>query len=442
MAKYRGKYSRSVSDDSHTERQPISNLQQPVSRQADQDTSQRFEPVSVGSKRRVKSSARTERTSDFSESSRARRATPGAFKHHDAVQENGMGKRHSKRKTLLIALPIILVLAVAVAGVVFAVSSCSSEEVTIEPGIAVTVTIPQGSSTNEIANILKKAQVISSTQDFITEVQSINAEQSLKPGTYELVTLMDLPLLVDTLVAGPVENGTRLTIPEGLTAEQTAEMVEASCGIAQADFLALVYSADTYLADYPFLEGVYNNSLEGFLYPKTYSIPEDATADTIIRILLDQFAIETSELDLSYATEHGMNLFNVVTMGSLIEKETAADDERPLVASVMYNRLREGMKLQIDATIVYILGSDFTAGEVSYDDLEIESPYNTYLVYELPAGPICSPSIASLEAAAHPAETNYFYYVLTSTEGYHTFCETEEEFLVAKEEYNRLFGVE
>lgn len=368
-------------------------------------------------------------------------ASPSAFKHHHAVQATGKGWRHSKGKTLLIVIPIVIVLVAVVIGVVSAINSFAAED-HVEAGIAVTVTIPDGASTDEIANILKQANVISNTKTFITDVQSMNAEQSLKPGTYELETGMDSKALIDLLVAGPLANGTKLTIPEGLTVEQTAAAVENALGVPQSEFLARAYAADEYAAHYSFLSEVYNNSLEGYLYPKTYNIPNGSTADYVIRVMLDQFVLETSNLDLTYADEHGMNLTHIITIASLIEKESSVTEEKPLISSVIYNRLREGMRLQIDATVVYALGSNYSGSGVSYEDLEIESPYNTYKVDELPAGPICSPSIESIEAAAHPGETDYLYYVLASKEGYHTFCVTSEEFEAAKLEYNKIFGIE
>ena len=371
-------------------------------------------------------------------------ALPTAFKHHDAVHEDGKRPRHSKRKSVLVIIPIIIVIAAVTGGIIFAAGQFlpSSETGTdIVPGVAVTVTIPDGATADEIAKILKQAQVISDTNVFKRDVQYLGAEQSLKPGTYELTTLMDSTMLIDTLVAGPLANASKLTIPEGLTVEQTAEVVEATCGIPQAAFLARAYAADEYASKYPFLKDVYNNSVEGFLYPKTYTIPPNSDADYVVQALLDQFVIETSKLDLSYATQHGMTFFDVITLASVIEKETAISEELTLVSSVIYNRLNRDMKLQIDATVVFVLGKNFS-GKVSYEDLEIESPYNTYVIDGLPAGPICSPSAESINAAAHPADTAYIYYVLYSKEGYHTFCENIDEFEAAKEEYNRVFGIE
>jgi UPF0755 protein len=311
-------------------------------------------------------------------------------------------------------------------------------------GDEVTVFIPEGSSTAEIAQILKAADVVSGEASFINTVKERGVGSRFQPGHYTLATGMGDNEAIDALLAGPklTEEGNKLTIPEGLTLEATAARVEEVCGIPAADFIAEAHSADRYVADYPFLEGVYNNSMEGFLYPKTYMIPEGSNAEYVIRVLLDQFAIETAGLDLGYAQSKNLTLYDVVIMASMIEKETAVAEERPLVSSVLYNRLHDGMHLQIDATVVYAIGlENYDDHPLLEADLAIESPYNTYLNPGLPASPICSPHISSLEAAAHPSETDYLYYVLTSEEGTHTFCATYEEFEAASAVYYELFNV-
>jgi len=358
-------------------------------------------------------------------------------------------KPQSKSKTIALTALVIVVAAALVYSGFQAYKMLSNPVIpsNIEAGIPVTVIIPDGATTSEIARILSNAGVISDENLFKRVAIERNIDASLKPGRYTLVTGMDLDELFPILVSGPVDEVTqnRLTIPEGLTVEQTAARVEAACGIPASEFLEAAYSADRYFADYPFLAAMsselYNNSLEGFLYPKTYAVSKDATADTVIRILLNQFVIETANLDLSYATSRNLTFFDVVTAASLIERETAAESERALVASVIYNRLRIGMRLQIDATVVYALGPTYDYHPLTYDDLKVDSPYNTYLVQQLPAGPICSPQIASIIAAAHPAETDYIYYVLTSKEGFHTFCSTAAEFEEAKRKYMEIFGI-
>lgn len=319
-----------------------------------------------------------------------------------------------------------------------------SAETVVALGQEVTVEIPEGSSTRAIATILKDKGVITSTNDFINAVTEQDVSSDLKPGTYTFVTGMDHDELITLLIAGPLATsvGNKLTIPEGYTLEQTAAAVESATGIPAAEFSALAHSADSYVADYQFLEGAYDNSMEGFLYPKTYDIPFDADADYVIRVLLDQFSKETEGLDLTYAGENGITLYDVVTIASLIERETHVDTERTLVSSVIYNRLAQPMNLQIDASIVYALGPDYDGHALLESDLQVDSPYNTYTNSGLPPGPICSPRLDSLVAAANPDQTDYLYYVMTSTEGTHTFCVTYDEFLEAKAVYKEVFGVQ
>ena len=362
------------------------------------------------------------------------------------LDEATLRSPYSRFKTIGMIAIVVAVLAALIFGgyKLFGLLVDSSEPV--EPGLEVTVVVSEGASTSEIARLLRSAGVISDERAFRNAVTARNADTSLKPGQYVLITGMDLDELIALLIEGPppIEPGTRLTIPEGLTVEKTAALVEEICGIPQEEFLALAYSADTYVPDYDFLalsaSEIHGNSLEGFLFPKTYAIPEDATADTVIRILLNQFAIEIASVDMTYANSRNLTFFDVITAASLIERETAAEDERALVSSVIYNRLRAGWKLQIDASVVYALGPSYDGHPLLNVDTEIDSPYNTYIVQQLPAGPICSPQLASIEAAAHPADTDFYYYVLTSKDGTHTFCRNESEFNDAKRIYEQVFG--
>ncbi|MDR0347402.1 MAG: endolytic transglycosylase MltG [Coriobacteriales bacterium] len=312
-------------------------------------------------------------------------------------------------------------------------------------GEEVSIFIPEGSTTSEIASILKQNGVISRESSFISAVTARGVANSFQPGRYTLRTNMSDKEAIDALLEGtPVfeGGGNKLTIPEGLTIEATAARVEEVCGIPAAEFIAEARSADKYVADYPFLAGVYNNSMEGFLYPKTYMIPEDWNAERVVRRLLDQFVIETADLDMSYAESHSLSLYDLVIMGSMIEKETAAYSEYEIISSVLYNRMRDDMYLQICSTVVYAMGlENYDGHPLLESDLLIDSPYNTYQNSGLPAGPICSPRVETIIAAAHPAETNYFYYVLTSLEGTHTFCETYAEFEEANVVYRELFDV-
>jgi UPF0755 protein len=167
-------------------------------------------------------------------------------------------------------------------------------------------------------------------------------------------------------------------------------------------------------------------SEEGFLFPETYEFVEgDTRAPQVIRKLLDQFGTEAESLQWANATDLGVTPYEVVTIASMIEEEARLDEERALIAGVIYNRLQLGMTLGIDATLLY---DDPTPdGQLSFSDLETDTPYNTRINPGLPPTPIASPGRASLEAALNPAETEFLYYVLCGEDGHHAFGTTAEE---------------
>lgn len=300
----------------------------------------------------------------------------------------------------------------------------------------ITIEIPQGSGSSQIAALLVEHDVIASKDEFLKFVAENGDDKKLKPGKYTFREGMDLSEVVAALVAG-TQDENKLTLPEGITVQQTAAAVEKSLGIPKDEFLKQA-KASNYEAEYPFLKGAYNDSLEGYLFPKTYNFDEQVTADEVIRRLLDQFVKETEGLNFA-ENPAGLSEQQVITLASLIERETKVETERPRVASVIYNRLKKDMLLQVDAAVVYALGGD--KQRLTKEDLKVDSPYNIYVHKGLPPGPICSPSLSAIKAALSPEDTNYLYYVLTSKDGSHTFTEDYDSFLQAKEVYKKEFGV-
>lgn len=380
-------------------------------------------------------------------SSQARRSAARPQTVRPARHDSGRGAARPSRSPynsprrgpspLVVVIAIVAVVA-AVAGVLLfvvpAVSNFISPPTSSVPaGQEVQVTIPEGASGDVIASRLSEAHIIDDPKKYYAAVEKLDAAMSLKPGDYVLYTGMDPEDVVRQLVEGPNVEGVKLVIQEGLTVQQTAANVEAAYGISVDEFLAQA-KASNYVADYPFLEGAYNDSLEGYLYPKTYSLGDAPTADDIIRALLNQFVAETADIDYS-ATYNGLTFQQIMCMASLIERETAVEDERPIVASVIYNRLDADMPLQIDAAIVYARGGGSQG--VTFSDLEIDSPYNVYKNKGLTPGPICSPSISSIKAAIDPADTDYLYYVASSAmDGTHKFSSDYDQFLKDREEYS------
>lgn len=304
-------------------------------------------------------------------------------------------------------------------------------------GQPVTVEVPSGATTAEIGVILEDLGVIGNANRFRLESRLAKADGSLRAGEYELETGMSYDDVLGMLVAGPQAVYVTVTIPEGFVIDQIAARLEEQAGIPADEFLALAHGG---YAEFPreYLQDAHEGSLEGFLFPKTYRVVEGSTARDVIEMMLDQFELEMEQVNTAPAIARGFTLHEIVTMASIIEREAQLDSERPLVSSVIHNRLWIGMKLEIDATIEYVLpGNRF---RLRNSDLQIESPYNTYKYAGLTPGPISSPGLASLQAAVNPAETDYLYYVLTGTDGSHTFAETWEEFLRAKALSKEVFG--
>jgi peptidoglycan lytic transglycosylase G len=228
--------------------------------------------------------------------------------------------------------------------------------------------------------------------------------------------------------AGPVKT---ITIPEGYDRSQVAEVAK-QAGL-RGDYLKATrsfkgFDPAKYGAQSP-------ESLEGFLFPATYELPRRPTGGDLVARQLAAFKQNISQVNQRYARSKNLTTYDLLIIGSMIEREVQVPEERELVAAVIYNRLRNGMPLQIDATIRYASGN-FTE-PISPSELQIDSPYNTYANSGLPQGPIGNPGLASIEAAAHPAQVSYLYYVVKpNTCGEHTFAATEAQFNEAKAAYD------
>ena len=223
----------------------------------------------------------------------------------------------------------------------------------------------------------------------------------------------------------------KVVVPEGLSIKQTADKVESQCKISAVDFTNAAKEGGY---TYGFLRDAGGN-LEGFLFPKTYTVTDRTSARGLVEMMLTQYQKETKGLDWARAGVRKMSPYQILIIASLIEKEARLPEERPVIASVIYNRLNAAMKLQIDATVQYALGKWKQA--LSYNDLKVDSPYNTYKIKGLPPAPICSPGFESIRAALYPTTTNYLYYILTSPEGRHSFTNDYQQFLRWKEEQNK-----
>jgi UPF0755 protein len=300
----------------------------------------------------------------------------------------------------------------------------------------IAITIPDGASTQSIAGILKKAKLIRDVTLFKFHSKLKKNDGKYKSGAYEMSRAMSTDEIMASLMSGGKSdsgNTKRFTIPEGYNTLQTMNRLVKEGFVTEEDFMEEVKNG---AFDYPFLEGTPNDEsrLEGFLYPETYDVYDDATAHDIIDKMLSQFNKLFKEEYYAKAEKMGYSVREIVTMGSVIERESKAADERPVMAGVFYNRLKENMKLQSCATIQYILGEpkEFLTNA----DTQIESPYNTYLHEGLPPGPICSPRMASVEAALYPDDNDYIYFVVSpELNGTHNFSADYNKFLRDKDAY-------
>ncbi len=374
-------------------------------------------------------------------SERTARATKrAAAVHQRRAQKTAPAAKKNQGSPLVALLAVFLILAAV--GVGFFVvprlfQKNEPKQDDYPAGEIVIITVPDGAGGSQIAQMLIENHVLSDETTFYQEVQKQNADASLKSGTYQFVTGATPSEVVRQLVEGPNAVDYRLKLAEGLTVKQTAAAVEEQLGITADSFMALA-KASNYKDDYSFLSGVDDeyDTLEGYLFAKTYDLGgTDMSADAVIRAMLDQYQAEVGAVDFEpyrAAIRERYNIdisnYGIIKLASVIEKEAVTDEDRPLIASVFYNRMGRDFPglgyvrpyLESDATMMYVTGGEVTAG-----DLQTESPYNSYLNANLPPTPICSPSLASIEAALEPAETDYFYFFINDK--VHQFSETYEE---------------
>lgn len=327
---------------------------------------------------------------------------------------------------LRIGLVLLLVLAGLGIAAVRYYDWCQGASGPREP---VSFEVAEGASGSQIVDALHGRGVIRCGTVSKWLLRRSGQEGEFRAGTFELATNMTPDEAFDILTTPPEAIPTvRLTIPEGYRLTQIAERVQEALGIRPDRFLRVTREGEWTLPDYLPRNAP---SIEGFLFPETYEFVEGATPDEVIRRLLDQFEAEAADLPWENAEELGLTPYEIVIVASMIEEEAALAEERPVIAGVIYNRIREEMVLGIDATLLY---DDPTPdGQLSFSDLEYDSPYNTRINGGLPPTPIASPGLASLLAALEPADTPYFYYVLCGGDGHHEFGET-----AADHEQNRL----
>jgi UPF0755 protein len=291
----------------------------------------------------------------------------------------------------------------------------------VPPGKGTTVrdvTFPAGSGIKKLAAELKQDGVIRSAWHFIILSRLRGQAHHLKAGDYRFTDAMTPGDILRKLVAGDVDYR-RFTLPEGYSVYQAAEMLEQKGYCKRDKFLAVC--RDTALLE---RLGIRAASVEGYLFPATYNLTRNSTEEQLVDQMVDRFRKAYADVTVGGQEQGGLSSNEIVTLASIIEKEAVSAEEKPLISSVFYNRLRLGMPLQSDPTAVY--GVRAFSGKVTKADICRRSPYNTYLVGGLPPGPIGNPGADALRAALHPAHSNYLYFVARQ-DGTHYFSHTLKE---------------
>ncbi len=294
---------------------------------------------------------------------------------------------------------------------------------------SIVVEVNEGEGFYTLLNELKEKSLIKN-EFFIKVYLKLNKiVPKVSKGTYTIKTDITLAEFLKTL---ETESTVKVVIPEGYTVQQIAEVLQKDELFSKEEFLKAVNNYP--LPDYIKKDNKRRYALEGFLFPDTYSFPKGVTPDKVIKTMLDKFQSVMKEVENETGVTVPTNKIDeVVTKASLIEREARTERDRPLIASVINNRIKKGMPLQIDATVIYALGKH--VDKVLYKHLEVNSPYNTYKNKGLPVGPIASPGKPSLIAAVKPAKTDYLYYLLDPKTGEHYFTSSYPDFEKKKVEF-------
>jgi len=303
----------------------------------------------------------------------------------------------------------------------------------VYPAGGVFVEIPRGATTRRIARLLAERGVVRSGLAF-EALARLRTHQDLKAGEYLFDHAMTADEVFSKLARGDVYH-VPLAVPEGLTIFQIAERVAAANLVTREEFLAVARDPAAIKDLAPKAQ-----SLEGFLFPAKYEFPRHVTAAEIAQAMVAAFRREWRSVAAESAATDAPDVLRLVTVASIVERETPAPGERPIVAGVYYNRLKKNIALQCDPTVLYAMDlAGRNDGVINQSDLQMKSPYNTYLNRGLPPGPIGNPGAAALRAALQPAQVDYLYFV-ANTQGGHFFSRTLQEHARNVARYRQLAG--
>ena len=331
-------------------------------------------------------------------------------------------------KKPLVGAVLALLLVVAAGWV--ALYSGGSDGKDCSPKNQVLVVVPKGSSVGRVAQLLEKSEVIAGTTRFKLRVRLDGVAAQIHAGPIRMCRGSSYGTAIEVLVHGG--NATKIvSIPEGPTREEIAP-IAAKAGVAGSYLAASATSPLLNPQSYGAPAGA---GLDGFLFPSTYDLPLKPTARQLVDAQLRAFKAQFQKVDMTRARAKNLNAFDVISIASMVERETASPKERPLVAAVIWNRLKAAMPLGIDATTRYQFHN--WSSPLLASQLASNSPWNTRIHTGLPPGPIGNPGLASLQAAANPAKSDALFYVVKPwTCGEHTFTRTDSEFTAAVAAYN------
>ncbi|MBW2478265.1 MAG: endolytic transglycosylase MltG [Deltaproteobacteria bacterium] len=323
-----------------------------------------------------------------------------------------------KIKTWLIRLFVVCCTLLLAISLVVAIKGYQFTSTAVAPNGDQVILIPQGASFERIAQQLEQARIIKDKLYFTWMARWQGKASLVQAGEYLFNEPATPQIILQRLVSGDVRK-IQITFPEGLAIKEIAQKVEAAGIGTSADFIALAKNS-------PLAEkfNIPTKSLEGYLFPETYTLQSTTTSEQLIKAMVIQFNRHLSDDLLVAAQNHGLNRHQLVTLASIIQKETGVVGEMPLISAVFHNRLKGQIPLQADPTVIY--GIDNFDGNLTRKHLETPTPYNTYRKRGLPPGPIANPGKMALQAAAYPADATYLYFVARG-DGTHEFSRSLKE---------------
>ncbi|WP_349408194.1 endolytic transglycosylase MltG [Pseudalkalibacillus sp. SCS-8] len=286
------------------------------------------------------------------------------------------------------------------------------------------VTVREGQSLREVAEVLEKEKLIKNQTIFRLYGSLRNMDSKVKKGSHTLSSSESIPKMYEELITSPSEKGIEVTIPEGFTINQIADRLAKKGIVERKAFIEAVKTGKN--VSHPLIDRIKSKTgvtyrLEGYLFPDTYSFKKNSRPEDVIERMLDRF----NDVRMEIGLEEG-SMDKWVTLASIVEKEAVLEQERKMIAGVFHNRMKDDWKLQSCATVQYVL--DKPKERLLYEDLEVESPYNTYLHIGLPPGPISNPGKESLAASLNPHKHDYYFFVVKGDgSGAHHFSTSYQE---------------